>query len=138
MMIYFLVFLGFSGYGRIKSVYAHTHTHGHIILDTSTFWVPHTSHHPRYMHTRRSRTALDALTRVRQRFAKMQLGGMTPEFLRYVASAFDFVPSLGMMGIVLGLQRCHRVTLYGFHVSLCAYNEGRNLDPGFGIINRLP
>ena len=70
--------------------------------------------------------------RVRQRFAKMNLGGMSPEFLYYAASAFDFVPSLGLVGIVLGLHRCQKVTLYGFNVSWgCIYS-----NPGVKNPNR--
>eukprot|EP00271_Cylindrocystis_brebissonii_P013845 TRINITY_DN3422_c0_g1_i1.p1 TRINITY_DN3422_c0_g1~~TRINITY_DN3422_c0_g1_i1.p1 ORF type:complete len:599 (+),score=81.88 TRINITY_DN3422_c0_g1_i1:572-2368(+) len=62
----------------------------------------------------RSRSSLEALIRVRQRFPRMRLAALQPSFLRQFAASFDFVPSTGLLGVMIALQRCHKVDLYGF------------------------
>eukprot|EP00897_Mesotaenium_endlicherianum_P010643 jgi/Mesen1/9607/ME000659S08986 len=62
----------------------------------------------------RSRTALEALVRTKRRFPRMKLHALSADFVAYAALPFAHAPSVGLYGVMLALQRCHRVTLYGF------------------------
>ena len=63
-----------------------------------------------------NRVAMEALIRVRTRFGRLKFASLNPDFLQYLTQSFSFVPSVRLMGVILALHRCSKVSLYGFHV----------------------
>ncbi|GAB4819905.1 hypothetical protein N2152v2_006951 [Parachlorella kessleri] len=58
-----------------------------------------------------------------------RLFSLDPDFEAYMTRSFSFAPSQGLFGVVLALQTCRRVTLYGFGLSRAQGVLQRYWDP---------
>lgn len=66
----------------------------------------------------RSAASLTAYKRMRQGDPSVQMMAFHPSFVEHMSRIFDkHIPTSGLYGIILSLQMCKRVSLFGFHVS---------------------
>lgn len=65
----------------------------------------------------RSQASLKAYVKTRGCDKSVRMAAFDSDFVNYMASGMAFMPTSGLYGIVIALQRCAKVDLYGFQVS---------------------
>ena len=65
----------------------------------------------------RAKSAIKGLFWNSKQKKPLNLYAFAPDFVEYVAQKVNFLATSGLYGILLALQRCHSVSVYGFQVS---------------------
>ncbi len=65
----------------------------------------------------RAKSAIKGLFWNSKQKKPLKLYAFAPDFVEYVAQKVNFLATSGLYGILLALQRCHSVSVYGFQVS---------------------
>ena len=65
----------------------------------------------------RAKSAIKGLFWNSKQKKTLKLYAFAPDFVEYVAQKVNFLATSGLYGILLALQRCHSVSVYGFQVS---------------------
>jgi len=65
----------------------------------------------------RAKSAIKGLFWNSKQKKPLKLYAFAPDFVEYVAQKVNFLATSGLYGILLALQRCHSVSIYGFQVS---------------------
>ena len=68
------------------------------------------------VHTRTDGSVKYLVSRKRKRPAE-RLYGLHPNWYKYSDRTFKILATSGLTGILIGLHRCHRIDIYGFHVA---------------------
>ena len=65
----------------------------------------------------RASASLRGLVRTYVGDPSVKMAAFHPDFVMYMASNFKFMPTSGLYGVMIALQHCARMDLYGFQVS---------------------